>query len=678
MKSHNQLVLGTLSLCTFLLFLFPLSVAAGVTTYTFTSKTWASKVGATVCDGVTDGWRCDQEAYEYSAGRTAADGRLYSCGVGVKTSTTGAGATSVQTFQGVRRVTINFCQNSSKGKGTIYIQVGENDPQSIVVNRPAVSGEGVYNRDSIVLFEAPQDGAIKFWVDCTENGIYINSISIRSASGGSSVFTMDTYQLVTDVSQLQDSDQVIFGVYQEGVNYIMGYYDEFESVNNIHAIKGRYTADRMQVDADDRAVYTLRIADLNGEIAYIFQDELRYEEAYLVASGGQTKNRLALWTDVVSEKSYGNYGYWDIQIENGGEAVITNLGTSRSKIIQYNAQNNPTLFACYAERSQTPVCLFRRVEAMGDVAAIIAPMVNFGITTETSGAKTIEINANLLSEDIQVSHTNTQFFSLSSELLDRDGDVLTITYNVTQAGHYTDTLLFMSGDVQTTALVLLHVENMKTVREAVESVDHAVVYLKDVVVTKKYDNYIYVRDTTGSMLLFDRGDGVTGKRYGANLKAGDPLSGVVGRFINYFGVPEISPTEQFRVGTNSEVLPEQAGVSIDSADVCRYMVLDSAVVNGWTELVYKGKTYAVENKFKLASFITGVPTRTCVMVSYDYSVVTLYIVKQDTYSEPQGLDTIGNQPSAFKNRIIERNGILYVETEQGLYTLQGEKVIQCL
>ena len=678
MKSHNQLVLGTLSLCTFLLFLFPLSVAAGVTTYTFTSKTWASKVGATVCDGVTDGWKCDKEAYEYSAGRTAADGRLYSCGVGVKTSTSGAGATSVQTFQGVRRVTINFCQNSSKGKGTIYIQVGENDPQSIIVNRPAVSGEGVYNRDSIVLFEAPQDGAIKFWVDCTENGIYINSISIRSASGGSSVFTMDTYQLVTDVTQLQDSDQIIFGVYQEGVNYIMGYYDEFESVNNIHAIKGRYTADRMQVDADDRAVYTLRIADLNGEIAYIFQDELRYEEAYLVASGGQTKNRLALWTDVVSEKSYGNYGYWDIQIENGGEAVITNLGTSRSKIIQYNAQNNPTLFACYAERSQTPVCLYRRVEAMGDVAAIIAPMVNFGITTETSGAKTIEINANLLSEDIQVSHTNTQFFSLSSELLDRDGDVLTITYNVTQAGHYTDTLLFMSGDVQTTALVLLHVENMKTVHEAVESVDHAVVYLKDVVVTKKYDNYIYVRDTTGSMLLFDRGDGVTGKRYGANLKAGDPLSGVVGRFINYFGVPEISPTEQFRVGTNSEVLPEQAGVSIDSADVCRYMVLDSAVVNGWTELVYNGKTYAVENKFKLASFITGVPTRTCVMVSYDYSVVTLYIVKQDTYSEPQGLDTIGNQPSAFKNRIIERNGILYVETEQGLYTLQGEKVIQCL
>ena len=651
----------------------PLYLSAGVTTYTFSSKTWASKVGATVCDGTTDGWSCDLAAYEYTAGRTAADGRLYSCGVGVKTSTTGAGATSVQSFQEVRRITFNFCQNSSKGKGTIYVQVGENAPKTITINRPAVSGEGVYNRDSIVLFETPQSGNIKFWVECTENGIYINTISIRSASGGSSVFTTDTYQLVTDVAQLQDSDQVIFGVYQEGVNYIMGYYDEWESVNNIHAIKGRYSSDRMQVDPDDRAIYTLRIADLNGQSCYIFQDELRYEEAYLVASGGQTKNRLALWTDVVSEKSYGNYGYWDITIENGGEAVITNLGTSRSKIIQYNAQNSPTLFACYADRSQTPVCLYRRVEAMGDVAAIVAPMVNFGITTELSGSKTIEINANRLTEDITVSHTNPAFFSISSELLDRDGDVLMITYNVTQAGHYADTLLFTSGDVQSSALVLLHMENKKSVQEAVLSVDHAVVYLNDVVVTKKYDNYIYVRDNTGSLLLFDRGDGVTGKRYGADLKAGDPLSGVVGRYINYYGIPEISPTEQFRVGKNSEVLPEQAGTAIDSADVCRYMVLDSAVVNSWTELSYKGRTYAVQNKFNLPSFIKEVPTRTYVIVSYDRDIVTLYIVKQETYPDPQGVETVGGR--TIKNRLVERNSIIYVETEKGLYTLQGEKVL---
>lgn len=642
---------------------------AGVTTYTFTSLKWASKVGATVCDGTTDGWISNKDATEYSAGRLDAQGRLYSCGVGVKTGTSGAGATSVIAFEDVRRITFNFCQNSSKGKGTIYVQVGENEPLSIKINKPAASGEGVYNRDSIISIETPQSGKIKFWVECTENAIYINTISIRSASGGSSVFTMDTYQLVTSADQLQDSDQIIFGVAQDGINYIMGYYDEWESVNNIHAIKGRYSEDRMMVDVDERAIYTLRFAELNGQTVYIFQDELRYEEAYLVASGGQTKNRLALWNNVESE-AYGNYGYWDIAIEAGGKAVITNKGNSKAKIIQYNAQNNPTLFACYESQSQTPVCLYRRVEAMGDVPAIIAPLVNFGTTLKTSDARTVQINANKLTEDITVTHANN-LFSLSSELIDRDGDNLTISYADASPGHYTDTIVYTSGEVRAESIVLLHVERTRTVEEAVRSTDNATIYLNDVTVTQKYDNYIYVRDETGSMLLFDRGDGITGKRYGADVKAGDPLSDVVGRFVNYYGVPEISPTEQFKIGTNTEVLPEQAGAVIDSADVCRYMVLDSAVVNGWTDLTYKGKHYAVENKFHLSTFDKDIPTRTYVIVSYDHDVVTLYIIKQERYSS-EGIEEI---ESGRKARLIMREGVVIVQTEEGLYTLQGEKIL---
>lgn len=655
-------------LITILLFL-PLLLRAGVTTYTFTSIKWASKVGATTCDGKTDGWVCDKEASDFNAGRIYADQSLHMAGVSVKTGTSGAGCTSVLSFEDVRQVTVNFCQNASKGRGTIYVQVGQTT-DSIVVTKPA-SGQGDLNRDSVISFATPVSGKIKLWVTCKENAININTITIRSGAGGSTVFTMDTYQLVTDAEQLEDSDQVIFGVYKEGVNYIMGYYDEMESVNNIHAIKGRYSADRTQVDQDERAIYTLHITDLNGQKAYIFQDELRYEEAYLVASGGSTKNRLALWTDVVSEKSYGNYGYWTITIENGGEAVITNLGNSLAKIIQYNASNNPTLFACYQDRSQTPVCLYRRVEAKGDIAAIVAPMVNFGTTTETSGARTVQINANRLTEDITVTHTNA-VFSLSSERLDRDGDALTISYNTTQAGHYTDTLTFTSGGITTQALVLLQLEGTKSVAEAVRSTDYAMIYLNDVVVTKKYDNYIYVRDETGSMLLFDRGDGVTGKRYGADVKAGDPLSGVVGRFMNYYGVPELSPTEQFRIGANGEALPEPAPQRIDSVDVCRYLVLDNAVVNGWTELSYNGKTYAMSNKFRLASFIEDVPTRTYVIVSYDYDVVTLYVVRQEL-NEPSDVNyqlSEGNQ-----NRLVWRDGVVVVETPNGYYTLQGEKIL---
>ena len=485
---------------------------------------------------------------------------------------------------------------------------------------------------------------------------------------------MDTYQLVTDINQLRDSDQVIFGVHKPGVNYIMGYYDEWESVNNIHAIKAHYSADRMQVDPDERAIYTLRIAEIGGRTAYVFQDELRYEQAYLVASGGKTKNRLALWTDVVDPDTYGNYGFWDIQIEQGGEAVITNLGNSLAKIIQYNAANNPTLFACYQDRSQTPVCLYRCVPAMGDIEAIVAPFVNFGTTIETSGAQTIQINANRLTQDISVTHTNHEVFSLSADLLDRDGDNLTVSYDLSAqaeplAGIYADTLVFTSGNVRAEAIVLLHLLRPLTVEQAVRSDDHAEVYLNPVQVTKKYDNYIYVRDNTGSMLLFDRGDGETGKRYGADLKAGDQLSGVTGRFINYFGVPEISPSEQFKVGQNTEVMPEQAGETIDSTDVCRYMVLDSTYVTSWTSLTYRGKEYAVSNKFKLPSFDTDRYTRAYVIVSYDHDLVTLYIVSQEAY--PDLHDATDNATSLPEAQVFMRDGVLFIRTASGTYTLHG-------
>lgn len=646
---------------------FSAYLSAGITTYTFTSKKWTSKVEAVTCDGKTDGWLCDKEAYEYMNGRVDAQGRLYSQGVSVKTSTTGAGATSIVTFEQVRRITINFCQNSSKGRGTIYVQVGDNTPDSIVVTKPAQSGQGVYNRDSIVAFNTPQTGKIKFWVTCKENAININTITIRSANGGTSPFTMDSYQLVTNTNQLQDSDQVIIGVAKENCNEIMGYFDENNSSNNIHAIKGSYSADRTQVVADDRAIYTLRITELDGQKAYIFQDELRYEEAYLVASGGKTKNRLALWDKLVDEKTYGNYGYWDIDIAANGEALVVNKGNSTAKIIQYNAVNNPTLFACYANQSQTPICLYRRVQALGDIPAIVAPMVYFGTTIETIGERTIEVTANRLMEDIQVSLTDGSLFTLSASVLDRDGDQLTIRYENAALGYYVDTLILQAGTVEKRVPVMLNRVALLPVNEAVKKDDYTLVYLNDVVVTKKYDTYIYVRDNTGSMLIYDNGDGETGKRYGAGLKTGDVLTGVSGRMYNYYGVPELAPSTAWDVLGTQEVQPETIGATIDSADVCRYLQLDSVVINE-NQLTYKGKSYAIANKFNLPDFIEQKLSRVTCIVSYDWDVVTLYVVSQELLSLEQSIPQTTTSSSP---KVLMREGCLYVQRENQLYTITG-------
>lgn len=648
---------------------------AGITTYTFISKDWKSQVNATTCDGKTDGWVCDKEAYEYSYGYTDAQNRIYSRGVSVKTSTSNAGATSVVTFEEVRGIDINFCQNASKGKGSIFVQVGENTPHELVINRPP-KNMGQYNRDTTLQIATAETGKIRFWVTCTENSININTLSIRSNNGGSSPFTTDTYQLVTDISQLQDSDQIIIGVQDPTVNNIMGYFDEGKSQNNIHAILGKYSEDRMQVAADDNAIYTLHKTELNGEVAFYIEDNVRYECAYLVANGGQTKNKLALWDKLYDSKTYGNYGYWNINIAQNGEATIMNLGNSKGKYLQYNASNNPPLFGCYAELSQTPVCIYRRVEALGDTMAIVAPLTNFGTVLlrsgKASGSQTIQVNANRLTEDISVVLKHGAPFHLSTTTIDRDGGNLTISYQATEAGNFVDTLVFSSGDITCQAPVMLRAIAPATVSQAVQSADFETVYLDSVVVTKKFDSYIFVRDHTGSMLIYDTGDGA-GKRYGAGLANGHVLRQVVGRFRNYYGVPEISPTQAWNVETNKiTCLPEEITTIVDSADVCRYVRLTDVVIDEQNiATAPQINSVTVVDAFN-TGLITTLTTQLDAIVMWSWNALELWCVSQEV-TEETGTDNIttNNNPT-IRKAIIDNQLVIYIDND--LYSILGTKL----
>ena len=636
---------------------------AGITTYTFNSKAWASMVGSEQCDGVTDGWTCNSEASEYMKGSGPdAQGRIYSKGVSVKTATSGAGATSVKSFTNIRRLTLNFCLNSSRGKGVFYYQIGANQPDSLAISKPAESGAGVYLRDSVILLQTPQTGKIKFWVKCTENAININSLTIRAEEGGSNPFTVDSYNLVTDVKQLVDSDQIIIGVHKDGVSKIMGYFDEIVSQNNIHAINGVYSSDRTTVAANDEAVYTLRKTQLDGQPCFIIQDELRYELAFLVASGGQTKNRLALWTDVVDPKTYGNYGYWNITVNPDGEAVIMNLGNSKGKYIQYNANNSPTLFGCYPDpASQTPVAIYRLTKASGDIPAIAAPMVNFGTAIldngNKTGEKTILVNANKLTQDITAQLKHADVFWLNTNTLDRDGDYITVSYDVKQPGKYIDTLVLQSGEVKCEAPVMITVANLSSIAQVVTQPDYTMVYLNELEVTKKYDKYVFVRDNSGTMLIWDNGN-----LYAKGLQAGDKINGVCGRYQNYFGVPELAPTAQWTVTKGETAVPESVILPIDSADVCRLIRLENVTISD-------GKLEGNNPLPVIDAFNTGVQEGKCdqldaiVMISWDE--VQLWVVKQHNEPvDPTNIQTLKNDTPATKyfdgaNILIRRNKNTY-------------------
>lgn len=619
----------------YILLLCTTNVFAGITTYTFTDKQWASKQGIVACDGKTDGWISDKDGTEYSS--------LYQIGVKVTAKGTGAGATSVQSFTNVRRLTINYA-TTTKGQGHIRVQIGENNPIDSVftISNP-------HNRDLTIVLPEEQTGKIMFTVNCTKNSIFLNSISIRSAEGASPEFTQSAFRLVTDVHTLRDSDQVIFGIADGTTPMLMGYYNETVSKNNIHAISGTYSADRNTVNANDNAIYTLRkVADSNGDTAYIFQDEIRYEEAYLVANGGKTKNKLALWTNYTS-KEYGDYGIWTMSIAQDGAATIMSQGTSTGKYIQYNSADK--LFGCYAEPGKfIPVCIYREVPAIGtDKPCISASLVNFGEVclsdASVSGSKIITINAIRLTEDIQATLRHADIFSLSTSVLDRDGDQLTIFYHTTGAGLYMDTLDLVSGDTRSSVTVLLNVVPQQTIAEAVQNEDFATVYLNPVVVTKKYDRYIFVRDDSGSMLIYDGMD-TDGKPFGQGLSKGDVLTRVHGRYQNYYGVPELSPMEAWHVeSSKADCLPDSNILALDSVDVCRYVVLDSVVVSG-EQCTYRGQTYALADKFNIGTLVENKPTRIEAIVSYDWNVLTLWIISQTTYPEPTAIDDTpqDNQP----------------------------------
>ena len=666
---------------TILLLLSTFSATAGITTYTFTAADWQSKVGSTPCDNKTDGWLSDKPANSFSEGRTDAQGRLCSRGAGVTAKTSDAGATSVLTFEEVRQITLNFCQNSSKGRGTIHVQVGDNAPHDLVITKPAQSGEGVYNRDSVLRFETAETGKIRFWITCTENAIYLNSITVRSKAGGNNPFTMDTYQLVTDVTQLSDSDQIIIGVHQSGANYIMGYFDETVSRNNIHAIPARYTTDRTQVAPDDRAIYTLHRTELNGQTAFYIQDEIRYEEAYLVASGGKTKNTLAAWNHLTDSKTYGNYGYWDITVAPDGQATIMNLGNSLGKYLQYNATH--ALFGCYQDAgSQTPVSIYRCVPALGDTTAIVAPLTNFGTVCmqgdDIAGAKTLTVNANGLDRDIEFSLKHGAPFALSTSWIDRDGDELTISYHAVAAGTFCDTLLLRAGDITAEALILLHVVKPMKVADAVHAADYTTIYLDTVVVTKKYDTYIFVRDATGSMLIYDSGT-ADGKRYGSGLESGHVLTGVVGRFWNYYGVPELSPISPWHVEKDKVTClpepfmtssPDGAPVSVDSAWVCRYVRFDDVTIdNGNMASSATLAPILVEDAFR-TGLTTQQPATLDAIVMRSHDVMQLWCVRQTI---PTDLTTTASAPDDIPHKYLQ-DGQLLISQGGKTYSANGIEI----
>ena len=562
----------------FLLLFFPVALHAVTSTYVFYNAQWGSTIGTLKLDNTSDGWLSDRDGAGYSEGRLTPQGYMYA-GVQItdKQAYQHAGATSVLSFTDIRKIVVNYRTNASKGKGTIYIQVGDNEAQKIDIVQPE-KGRGEINRDIALTLTQPQSGKVRFYVDCTENSIYINSITIKAATGSQNIpgLTADIFRLVTSAEQLEDGDQLIIGVSGNEHDYVMGLYDEWNSRNNIYALKDTYSADRQSLNLVPEAVYDLHIGDSDDGPYYALSDVDGY---WIVASGGNpnhsNNNYLTIWDTIYSPR-YGWYGAWDISVGQDGSAQIVNRGVSRSNKLQFNLNGGTPIFACYADWTQTKPSLYKRVVIDNPTEPLIhAPMCNFGtvlLTDNTvSGSRTITVNAVNLTDDISVRLAKAEVFAVDQTLIDRDGDPLTISYEAHEVGRFVDTLILSSKTTQLRVPVILDVQQLLTIQQAKRLADLTQCYLNEVVVTKKYDRYIFVSDKTGSMLLYD-----SGNLYGKDLKTGMLLNGVAGKYKNYYGNPEITLTSSFNAQDKGYVIhPEVLTFAPDSQRICSYVRYES-------------------------------------------------------------------------------------------------------
>ena len=167
--------------------------------------------------------------------------------------------------------------------------------------------------------------------------------------------------------------------------------------------------------------------------------------------------------------------------------------------------------------------------------------------------KEIEILAENLTEDITVSHKNSDI-SLSASTIDKEGGKLTITLNPSNiSGNQVDTIVYSSGEATDTTFVawgvnLQSYKDIASLKAAYASDNESGMYLfsGEAVITRTYSGAAYIQDATAAIRLsyeWGQADAF------AKLLVGDKI----GNFIGYAGEKDTAGIKDFIIG--HDVLP---------------------------------------------------------------------------------------------------------------------------
>ncbi len=360
-----------------------------------------------------------------------------------------------------------------------------------------------------------------------------------------------TYTLVSDVTTLQAGDKIALVGKKDADAFVMS---EKRTSNYGGAM---IVLEDDKFTSDQAIVATLEVAN---DTTW----NLKTADGYLYASSGSSNQLKA-------EATVDGNGNANAMITNGenGAASIVFKGTNARNVMQFNYNSgNPTLFACYATASQLPVYIYKLTD--GEVIVPAAPT----ITPESQD----------FTEPIEVTITNN----------DENGAVVMYAINDGEYAEYeapftvsetTTVKAYAVNNGATSAVVeatYTYVPATVTVETLAEvnALDSAAVFTftGNIVVTHKNGKNLWVRDESGSALIYDTtGDSI--------VKGVVVASNWGGTKDIYNGKTEIKNLKDFAAsGTTQEVAPfERQTLTMDNYAeyvIIKNVSIDSSYVSG--------------------------------------------------------------------------------------------------
>ena len=308
-------------------------------------------------------------------------------------------------------------------------------------------------------------GKSQIWVKATAVGLSDTcSVTVLGAMDQTTV----TYNALKDPALLTDGAQVFFGTSKEGEDYIMGFYSEEISKNNIKGVTATYGENRHTVTAEQAYAYTVK---RDGDYIIFIDQDGNYLRPI-----SDSKLRSSTTLD--------NQAKWTIKEINQDDATVEvkNAGFT-SRYIYNNCQGTNEIFNIYS--GYDPSYLAKTILYASTAPEWEDRVLDSWMTVDTTAldwgqiepdttyasdenwkdwgdARRFTLSFNDLTDDITLTLTGSETFYCGTEVIKKDAKTpveITVYWETDEVGVYTGELRLSTATEGVEDIVIdLHAE----------------------------------------------------------------------------------------------------------------------------------------------------------------------------------------------------------------------------